>query len=106
MLLDNDAATCHHWLAALYKAKIAWPHHGTRQSRLSSATAGREAPKLNEQQIALALSYLKPIWDNLFPGEQERIMRLLLDKVILHEGEIEISVRADHGIIAAELTQN
>jgi len=99
---DIEAHVLDH-LRALFQS----PEVVAKTFRDAAALAGTDAPKLNEQQIALALSYLKPIWDNLFPGEQERIMRLLLDKVILHEGEIEIRVRADGlGIIAAELTQN
>ena len=78
------------------------PYAGAIARRLQKT--GYTAPALDEQQVAKALSYLHPVWDSLFPREQERIMRLLLDKVILQENEIDIRLRTDGlELVAAEL---
>lgn len=43
--------------------------------------ADRLDPSLNETQVTVAMTRLDAIWDPLFPAEQQRIVRLLIDKV-------------------------
>jgi hypothetical protein len=42
--------------------------------------ARAEAPDLTEDEVRDALRRLDPLWDELFPGEQERIVRLLVER--------------------------
>jgi hypothetical protein len=41
------------------------------------------APDLREDEARLALERLDPIWEELFPVEQTRSLRLLVDRVDL-----------------------
>jgi hypothetical protein len=43
--------------------------------------ARAEAPDLTEAEVREALERLDPLWDELFPAEQARIMRLLVERV-------------------------
>ena len=40
-------------------------------------------PTLDEANVIVAMTRLDAIWDQLFPAEQTRIVRLLVEKVIL-----------------------
>lgn len=59
---------------------------------------------LDEQEVADMLRKLDPVWDELFPAEQHRILQSLVQHVIVTRDGIDISLRAD-GLysIAAEL---
>ena len=48
---------------------------------------------------------LDPLWDELFPAEQARIVHLLVERVTILENELDIRLRAD-GLpgLARELT--
>jgi site-specific DNA recombinase len=46
-----------------------------------------------ESEARLSLERLDPLWDELFPAEQARIVRLLIDRVDLTEGGAEIRLR-------------
>ena len=43
--------------------------------------ARASAPDLTEDEVRLALERLDPLWDELFPAEQARIVHLLVDRV-------------------------
>ncbi|MCK9532520.1 MAG: recombinase family protein [Gammaproteobacteria bacterium] len=55
--------------------------------------AARLDPSLDEAQVAVAMTRLDAIWDQLFPAEQQRIVRLLIDKVIVSPNDIEVRFR-------------
>lgn len=38
------------------------------------------APDVTEQEVLLALERIEPLWDELFPAERARIVRLLVDR--------------------------
>jgi site-specific DNA recombinase len=42
-----------------------------------------------------ALQRLDPLWDQLFPGEQARILQVLVQRVIVRLDGLEISLRVD-----------
>jgi hypothetical protein len=50
--------------------------------------AGRhDIPDLTEREAREALNQLTPLWDELFPAEQQRIVRLLVERVTVgHDG--------------------
>ncbi|MDQ3773743.1 MAG: hypothetical protein M3461_04935 [Pseudomonadota bacterium] len=52
-------------------------------------------PILDEAQVTVAMIRLDAIWDQLFPIEQQRIVRLLVEKVIVSPSDIEIRLGAN-----------
>ncbi len=57
-----------------------------------------EAPDLTEAEVQDTLRRLDPLWDELFPAEQERIVRLLVERVVVSEAGAEITLKLD-GIV-------
>ncbi|CAE6724120.1 hypothetical protein [Candidatus Nitrotoga fabula] len=51
--------------------------------------------QLDEAQITVAMTRLDVIWDQLFPAEQQRIVQLLVEKVIVSPTNIELQLRAN-----------
>ena len=41
------------------------------------------------------LRYPSDLWDELFPAEQERIVRLLVERVVVSEAGAEITLKLD-----------
>lgn len=55
---------------------------------MRSAALGRPRPES-------AQTRLDTIWDQLFPAEQTRIVKLLVEKVIVSPNDIEVRLRAN-----------
>ena len=47
-------------------------------------------PTLDEAKVTVAMTRLDAIWDQLFPVEQSRIVRLLVEKVIVSPNDLEV----------------
>ncbi|WP_367025932.1 recombinase family protein [Methylococcus sp. ANG] len=79
--------------------EAAWLTQMRRVLRLPPMVAGvaeratRLDPSLDEAQVTVAMTRLDAIWDQLFPAEQQRIVRLLVDKVIVSPNDIEVRFR-------------
>lgn len=43
----------------------------------------------------VAMIRLDAIWDQLFPAEQQRIVRLLVEKVVVSPNDIEVLLRVN-----------
>ncbi len=73
------------------------------KTRVAQFMTQRDA-QVDEAQVCLAMLQIDKIWDQLFPAEQERIVRLLINKVVVTPHNIEVQFRA-HGIerLAAEI---
>jgi site-specific DNA recombinase len=56
--------------------------------------AAREDAAIDGDAVRDALSDLVPVWNELFPKEQERLIALMLDKVVVHPDAVDIRVRA------------
>jgi site-specific DNA recombinase len=54
-----------------------------------------ECDPVGEQDVIDALERLDPIWDELFPAEQSRIVRLLVERVDVRSDGLEVRLRAD-----------
>ena len=54
-----------------------------------------EAPDLTEGETREALEQLDPLWDSLFPAEQERIVRLLVERVVIGPEGADIRLRVE-----------
>jgi DNA invertase Pin-like site-specific DNA recombinase len=72
--------------------------------------AKAEDPDLTEADVREALARLEPLWDELFPAEQQRIVRSLVERVVVgHDGaDIRLRVEGlaslvrDLGLVCAE----
>lgn len=53
------------------------------------------AANVHEGEVVDALGRIEPIWDALYPEEQARIVRLLVEQVTVHEDGIEFALRVD-----------
>lgn len=53
------------------------------------------APSLDEAKVTVAMTRLDTIWDQLFPAEQTRIVKLLVEKVIVSPNDLEVRLRAN-----------
>lgn len=60
---------------------------GTRRA------ARAEAPDLTEGEVREALAELDPLWEQLFPAEQARIVRLLIERVEVGSSGADIRLR-------------
>ena len=52
-------------------------------------------PTLDEAKITVAMTRLDVIWEQIFPAEQSRIVRLLVEKVIVSPNDLEVRLRAN-----------
>ena len=57
--------------------------------------ARAEAPDVTEAEVRDALARLDPVWDQLFPAEQERIVRFLVERVTVSEAGAQIKLNLD-----------
>jgi hypothetical protein len=57
--------------------------------------ARASAPDLTEAETREALERLDPLWEELFPAEQARIVRLLVDRVEVGPAGAGIRLRVD-----------
>ncbi|MBB5691701.1 recombinase family protein [Roseomonas alkaliterrae] len=57
--------------------------------------ARKEAPDLTEGEARDALHRLDPLWDELFPAEQARIVRALVERVIVGPTGADIRLRVE-----------
>ena len=57
--------------------------------------AQADAPDITEAEVREALGRLDPLWDELFPGEQARIVRLLVERVTVSDAGAEIKLNLD-----------
>lgn len=54
-----------------------------------------EETVLTERDVIAALEKLDPVWDELFPGEQARIVQLLVERVEVSEDGLDVELRTD-----------
>ncbi|SFM16273.1 zinc ribbon domain-containing protein [Nitrosomonas communis] len=52
-------------------------------------------PSLDEAKVTVAMTRLDAIWDRLFLAEQTRIVKLLVEKVIVSPDDLEVRLRAN-----------
>ncbi len=60
--------------------------------------------QIDEARVYIAMLQIDKIWDQLFPVEQERIVRLLITKVVVTSHNIELQFRPNGiELLAAEI---
>ncbi len=52
-------------------------------------------PTLDEAKVTVAMTRIDAVWDQLFPAEQIRIVKLLVEKVIVSPNDLEVRLRAN-----------
>ncbi len=57
--------------------------------------ARAEQDDITEDEAREALLQLDPLWDELFPAEQARIVQLLVERVDVRMSGVEVRLRAD-----------
>ncbi len=68
------------------------------EERLATITAelgALTAMTITEQDVSAAFERIDPIWEELFPAEQERIIRLLVETVLVGADGLELHLKAD-----------
>jgi site-specific DNA recombinase len=67
------------------------------QERLVAIRAelGSLASGIDDRTLRTALGSFQPVWEHLFPAEQERILRLLIQRITFHpdDGDVDIELR-------------
>ena len=58
-------------------------------------TAWLDDQQIDERDAVEALQRLDPLWDQLFPAEQARILQLLVARVVVRLDGLEISLRVE-----------
>jgi hypothetical protein len=53
-----------------------------------------EDTDLEESEVIEALGALEPVWDELYPAEQARILRLLIERVEVAPDDISVTLYA------------
>ncbi len=54
-----------------------------------------EEGKLTANETTLALKSLEPVWNELYPGEQHRLLQLLIERVTINQDDIEFHIRGE-----------
>jgi site-specific DNA recombinase len=57
--------------------------------------AQRDDETINEREVVEALQRLDPLWNQLFPAEQARILQLLVARVVIRLDGLEITLRVE-----------
>jgi hypothetical protein len=50
---------------------------------------------ITEAEVRKALLNLDPVWDELFPAEQDRIIQLLVERIDVHPDGLDLKLRVD-----------
>ena len=68
-----------------------------RQPEVVAGTskAARADADITESDARLALQQLNPLWDELFPAEQARIVALLVERVDISTDGLNVRLRVD-----------
>ncbi len=71
----------------------------------TAAATSQLGDPVDEAMVTVAMTQIDKIWDQLFPDEQSRIIRLLVEKVIVSPDSIDVRLR-NNGIerLALEIT--
>ena len=51
--------------------------------------------RLSESEVRSALTEFEELWNELFPGEQARIVELLVQRVDLHADRLDITLKIE-----------
>jgi hypothetical protein len=82
--------------AEVEEAVIAQVRHLLQTPEVIARTwAARPEGEMPEREVVETVTAFAPLWDELFPAEQARIVRLLVERVDLATNGIEVRLRAE-----------
>ena len=83
--------------AELEEAVVAEVRHLLRTPEVIARTwaAAKNEAETPERDVVRTITDFAPLWDELFPAEQARIVRLLVERVDLAPDGIQVRLRAE-----------
>jgi hypothetical protein len=83
--------------AEVEEAVVAQVRHLLRTPEIIARTwsAARNEFEMPERDVVKTITEFAPLWDELFPAEQARIVRLLVERVDVAPDRIQVRLRAD-----------
>jgi DNA invertase Pin-like site-specific DNA recombinase len=83
--------------AEIEDAIVAQVRHLLRTPEIIARTwaAAKNELELPEREVVETVTAFAPLWDELFPAEQARIVRLLVERIDLAPGGMQVRLRAD-----------
>lgn len=83
--------------AELEEAVVAQVRHLLRTPEIIARTwaAGRQENELPEREVVKTITDFAPLWDKLFPAEQARIVRLMVERIDLAPDGMQVRLRAE-----------
>jgi len=83
--------------AEVEEAVVAQIRHLLRTPEIIAQTwaSARSDIQIPEREVVETITELEPLWDELFPAEQARLVRLLVERIDLSVDSIEIRLRAE-----------
>jgi hypothetical protein len=83
--------------AELEEAVVAQVRHLLRSPEIIAQTWAAAKPELDvpERDVVQTVTDFAPLWDELFPAEQARIVRLLVERVDLSPDGTQVALRAE-----------
>ncbi len=72
------------------------PWSGPVFFNLRKTTRGKDfGDTIDEAQATVAMIHVEKVWSQLFPDEQSRIVKMLVDKVIVDHDNIQLHLRSN-----------
>jgi len=90
--LDRDNGFVREELAALERQRTEQQEELRAVEQEIDSSAAKDIPPAT---ATAELARLDGLWDELFPAEQERLVRLLVEAVIVHVDRLEVTIRPD-----------
>jgi site-specific DNA recombinase len=83
--------------AEIEEAVVAQVRHVLRTPEVTARTwaAAKSELAVPEREVVETITEFAPLWDELFPAEQARIVRLLVERVDLAAGGLQVRLRAE-----------
>ncbi|MGZ9106659.1 MAG: recombinase family protein, partial [Rhodoplanes sp.] len=83
--------------AEVEEAVVTQVRHLLRTPEIIARTwaAARQENELPEREVVKTITDFEPLWDELFPAEQARIVRLLVERVDLSPEGMQVRLRIE-----------
>jgi hypothetical protein len=81
--------------AEVEEAVIAQVRHLLQTPEIIARAAAKRESEVPEREVVEIITAFAPLWDELFPAEQARVVRLLVERVDLGPQGIQVRLRAE-----------
>jgi hypothetical protein len=75
--------------SSTWRSVNSWKNRSARREN-----GGAENPLVDESEVIEALGALDPVWDELYPAEQARIMRLVIERIDVAPDGVSVTLHA------------